>query len=327
MARVLVIGGTLPEQCLCELASEHTVRKLTRNAIETEEGRSALQTAEGIIAIGQIPLGQDFFDRTPNLRVLSLRSVGYDRVDLDECARRRIVVCNTAGTLDRAVADLTVLLILSAARRLSEALAYRWSDGDAKPALGLDIGSKRVGLYGYGRIGSLVGKTLTAGFGTEVVYHSRTGSENNGHQFGRWVERDELFCTSDVVSVHTPLTPDTWHSIGTREFDLMKSSAYLVNTARGAVVDEAALINALSSRSIAGAALDVLETEPPSADNPLLTLGNVLVTPHIGSATEQTRHAMASRATANLLAVLAGRRPTSVVLDESHFATTTEGTR
>lgn len=327
MARVVIIGGTVPPECMSELASEHNVEELDRDAVTSEAGRSVLERAEGIIAIGQIRFGREFFELTPALRVLSLRAVGYDRVDLVECASRRITVCNTAGTLDRAVADLTVMLILGAARQLPHLVAYDWSSGAPKPGLGVDISTKRIGLYGYGRIGSLVAATLHAGFESEVVYHNRSGHTGCADPHARWVERDELFRTSDVISVHTPLTSETRHSVGAREFGLMKKTTYFVNTARGAVVDEPALVDALTNGGIAGAALDVLEAEPPHPDNPLLKLQNVFITPHIGSATEQTRHAMAARATANLLAVLDGRPPLSVVLDEPQFATMAEGSR
>ncbi|WP_209448855.1 2-hydroxyacid dehydrogenase [Rhodococcus qingshengii] len=327
MSQVVIVGGAVPEPCISQLLAEHAVVELDRNEIASEYGRSALESAEGIIVIGQVPLGREFFELTPALRVLSLRAVGYDSVDLEECALRRIVVCNTAGTLDRAVADLTVMLILAVTRRLPQALAYDWVDNADRPALGADINAKRIGLYGYGRIGSLTAKTLSDGFGAEVVYHNRSGGRGHADRYARWVERDELFQTSDVVSIHTPLIPETRHSVGARELGLMQRTAYLVNTSRGAVIDEQSLIDALVKGTIAGAALDVLEAEPPRPDNPLLMLDNVIITPHIGSATEQTRLAMASRATENLLAVLGGRPPISVVLDEQQFATTAEGTR
>jgi lactate dehydrogenase-like 2-hydroxyacid dehydrogenase len=269
--------------------------------------------------IGQLPLEAERLDLMPRVRVVSLRAVGYDKVDLGACARRRITVCNTAGTLDRAVADLTVMHMLALTRRLGDNLGFDWAGGQPKPPLGLDISTTRIGLLGYGRIAKMTAQTLSAGFGSEVVYYTTSGAVGDSDPYAHWVSRRELFATSQIVSIHTPLNESTRGSVGRAEFDLMKKSGYLVNTARGAIIDEPALIEALQTGAIAGAGLDVLAAEPPESSNPLLSMSNVLITPHIGSGTEQTRLAMATRATDNLVRVLAGQWPISPVLDASGF--------
>jgi lactate dehydrogenase-like 2-hydroxyacid dehydrogenase len=303
------------------LITRFRVVEVSREDYLERRNIDALGEAVGILIIGQLPLDTARLDLMPRMRVVSLRAVGYDKVDLSACARRRITVCNTAGTLDRAVADLTVMHMLALTRRLGDNLGFDWASGATKPPLGMDISTTRIGLLGYGRIAKMTARTLSAGFGSEVVYHTRSGAVGDSDPYAHWVSREELFSTSQLVSIHTPLTDSTRASVGRAEFDLMKRSGYLVNTARGAIVDEPALIDALQTGAIAGAALDVLAAEPPESTNPLLAMSNVLITPHIGSGTTQTRHAMATRATDNLVRVLAGEWPISPVLDASGFLT------
>ncbi|SCL22979.1 glyoxylate reductase [Micromonospora pallida] len=318
MAQVVVLGTGLPDRVLDEIGVRHTVRTLTRDQLDTAEGRAALAHAEGVVVIGQEPVTEEFLAAAPKLRVVSLRAVGYDRVDLAACRRRGVAVCHTPGVLDGAVADLTALLVVGIARRFGECLDSgrgSWATTGARPALGTDVAGKVLGILGMGRIGRRVARTCAAGFGMEIIYHTRSGPTAEDDAFGAsWVTREELFARADFLTIHLPLTPETRHSVGERELAAMKPGAYLVNTARGDVVDERALVAALRSGRLAGAGLDVLSTEPPDPDNPLLHLPNVMVTPHVGSATEETRYAMAELAARNLLNVLAGEEPVARVV-------------
>lgn len=268
----------------------------------------APETITGILTPGTVRFDEATLGHFENLAVLSLRSVGFDRVDVDYCARREIVVCHTPGVLDRAVAELTILLILGLARRLPanlEAAAGGWARTGTRPPYGHDLSGKVLGILGMGRIGIAVARSAHRGFGMQVIYHGGGALAGQVPPATR-VERDELFRTADFVSVNVPLTDATRASIGAREFALMKPSAYIVNTSRGKVIDEDALVRALRDGVIAGAGLDVTSVEPLSASSELARRPEVLLTPHIGSATVETRLAMAELAARNLLAVLLG---------------------
>ena len=242
----------------------------------------------------------ELMDAAP-LKVISQHAVGVDNIDLEAARRRGIIVTHTPGVLTAATADFTMALLLGAARRLlegdrrvREGRFYGWH-----PTLlcGMELEGARLGIVGMGRIGRAVAQRAEA-FGMEVVHHSRSGG----------LPLDELLETSDVVSVHCPLTPQTRHLIDARALSRMKPTALLINTARGPVVDENALAEALQEHTIAGAALDVFEEEPDVHPG-LLGLDNVLLAPHLGSATRATRRKMATMAARDLVAVLEGRPP------------------
>ncbi|HEX3736318.1 MAG TPA: D-glycerate dehydrogenase [Solirubrobacterales bacterium] len=242
-------------------------------------------------------------------------AVGFDNVDLGACARRGIVVTNTPGVLDDATADLAFGLILAATRRLGEGerliragRPWRWGMGFM---LGHDLRGARLGIVGLGGIGARVAHRGRA-FGMDVVYHSRRESPAAAALEATRLELGRLLATADVVSLHTPLTASTRHLIGARELALMKPTATLVNAARGAVVDEAALVAALREGQIAAAGLDVFEDEPEVHPG-LLELENVVLVPHLGSATVETRAAMAELAARNAIAVAAGEEPPTPV--------------
>jgi glyoxylate reductase len=250
-----------------------------------------------------------------NLRGICNVAVGFDNVDLVACARRGIVVTNTPGVLDDATADLAFALLLAARRRLGEGerliragRPWQWGMGFM---LGHDLRGGRLGIVGLGGIGARVAARARA-FGMEIAYTGRRESPHAGELEATRLDLDELLVTSDVVSLHTPLTPETRHLIGARELGLMKPTATLVNTARGAVVDEAALVEALRERRIAGAGLDVFEGEPDVHPG-LLELENVVLVPHIGSATVETRAAMAELAARNAIAISRGEAPETPV--------------
>jgi glyoxylate reductase len=255
----------------------------------------------------------------PHLKVVSTVSVGVDHIDVEAATARRIAVCNTPGVLDHAVAELTALLLLSLSRRAVDNLCAvktgAWSRGEPLPAFGSDLREKTLGVLGMGRTGGAVARMASRGFGMRVIYHNRGGPVPAATtDFPvEYVTRPELFSLADFVSVHVDLNRETAGSVGRNEIDRMKRSAYLINMSRGAVVDEQALTEALRARRIAGAGLDVMQVEPPPQDSALLTLDNVVITPHIGSATEETRHGMAEMAVRNLLAVCSGRAPEAIV--------------
>lgn len=245
----------------------------------------------------------------PQLRIVANVAVGYDNIDLNAARRRGIVVTNTPDVLTGAVAEFTWGMILAVTRRIgeSERLVRRggWHGWGFDFLTGTELAGKQLGIIGAGRIGRDVARRAAA-FDMRVVFGGREpGTEVDGHPV---VSIDEAIGASDVVSLHVPLRPDTRHLIDARAIGLMKPSAFLINTARGSVVDEAALAEALAARRIAGAALDVFEREP-AVHPTLLTLENVVILPHLGSATVETRTAMATLAAKNVAAVLGGHPP------------------
>jgi glyoxylate reductase len=250
------------------------------------------------------------------LKIVSNVAVGYNNIDVAACQSRGVLVTNTPGVLTDATADIAMALVLMTTRRLGEGervirsqTPWQWGMGYM---LGTGIQGKRLGIVGMGQIGLATARRAHA-FGMSIAFSRRTVMA--AAELGlpaEQLELDELLATSDVVSLHCPYSKDTHHLIGAREFSLMKSTAFLVNTARGPIVDEAALVTALRSGVIAGAGLDVFENEPEVHPG-LLDLDNVVLIPHLGSATVETRTAMATTAAANTLAVLAGRPPLNPV--------------
>ncbi|HTR74455.1 MAG TPA: D-glycerate dehydrogenase [Solirubrobacterales bacterium] len=251
----------------------------------------------------------------PGLRGVCNVAVGFDNIDLAACARRGVVVANTPGVLDDATADIAFGLILAARRRLGEGerliragRPWRWGMGFM---LGHDLRGACLGIIGLGGIGARVAERGRA-FGMEIAYHSRRESPAAADLGAARLDLDELLASSDVVSIHTPLSGETHHLIGARELALMKPTATLVNTARGAVVDEAALVAALRDGTIAAAGLDVFEHEPDVQPG-LLELENAVLVPHLGSATVETRAAMAELAARNAIAIASGEDPPTPV--------------
>jgi len=261
-------------------------------------------------------------DEAPNLRAVSNYAVGFDNIDIAEATRRGIVVGNTPGVLTETTADLAFALLMAAARRVVEADSYTrnglWKTWGPGILLGQDIHRATLGIIGLGRIGTEVAKRAR-GFNMEVLHHSR--SRHNEAEQDLDIEYvpalDQLLARSDFISLHVPLTSETRHLIGANQFAMMKPNAVLVNTSRGAVIDQAALYQALKTRQIFAAAIDVTEVEPIPPDDPLLTLDNIIITPHIGSASFFTRHKMAVMAAENLLAGLRGEVPPYCVNPEA----------
>ena len=274
---------------------------------------------EGLLSLLTDAVDDELLDAAgPQLKVVSNYAVGFDNVDVAACTRRGIPVGNTPGVLTETTADLAFALLMAAARRLPEGYDYvragRWRTWGPLLLLGPDVHHATLGIIGFGRIGREMAKRAR-GFEMRVLYHDvhPATPDEEAQLNARSVELDELFAESDFVSVHVNLTPETQHMLGRDAFGRMKPSAIVVNTSRGPVVDQAALYEALRDGIIGGAALDVTDPEPMAADDPLLSLPNCLVVPHIASASRATRGRMAEMAALNLLAGLAGERlPTCV---------------
>lgn len=253
------------------------------------------------------------------LKVISTATVGYDRFDPTGLANQNIYLTNTPYVLDETVADLLFGLILSGSRRIpelhKEIIDGNWTEDTTQQSLyGQDVYGKTLGIIGMGRIGEKVVHRAKEGFGMSILYHNRSAKPEAEERYeAKKVELDILLEESDVVVLMVPLTAETKHLIGKEELTKMKQTALLVNGARGPVIDEDALINALKNKDIFGAALDVFEQEPLPKDHPFLTLENVTLTPHIGSATGATREAMAMRAAKNMVTGALGQIPTDVV--------------
>jgi lactate dehydrogenase-like 2-hydroxyacid dehydrogenase len=272
-----------------------------------------------LLCVNGDPVTSELLERCRQLSLVALATAGYDSVDVEATSRLGIRVTNTPGVLDDATADLAFALILAARRRVAEADRYvregRWTEPAFTAFLAPDVHSSRLGLIGYGGVGRAVARRAQ-GFGIVVRHHTRSRHEED---LSKWLPLDELLRTSDIVSLHVPLTPDTRGLIGEPELRLMKSTATLVNTSRGAVADEAALARALREGWIHSAGLDVRRLEPtPRLEDPLASLENCVLLPHIASATHAARVAMADLAVDNVLAYLAGHSLLSAVADQGH---------
>jgi glyoxylate reductase len=282
-----------------------------------EELLEAARGAAGILSTVTETVDAELMDAAgEDLRVVANMAVGYDNVDMDAATERGVVVTNTPEVLNETTADTAFMLLLAAARRLGEAerllRSGGWDAWGPMQLTGPDVWGKKLGVVGFGRIGQAVARRAR-GFDLEVLYNDQYRSESAEKETGaQYLELDELLQTADFISVHTPLTPETTHLIGPEELDLMRPTAILVNSSRGPVVDEAALADALEEGSIFAAGLDVYENEP-EVHQKLLELENVVLAPHIGSASIETRDRMAALAAENLAAVLRGEDPKTPV--------------
>jgi len=279
---------------------------------------AALADVDGVLSHTRVPFDAEVFAAALRLRVVSNFGVGYDNVEVSAATERGVLVCNTPGVLSDAVADLTIGLIIALARNIvtTERLVREGQWGRGGGMLGLDLKGKQLGIIGFGRIGRAVAKRAAA-FGMSVCFHDQFFDPGEGFGYCTYALMDELLRDADFVSLHVNLSGETTKLIGTRELCLMKPAAYLINTSRGGVVDQAALVDALREGEIAGAALDVLEREPPAEGEPILNAPNILLVPHIGSATRETRRAMLELAVDNMLAALRGDTPQCVVNPEA----------
>lgn len=278
----------------------------------TPELESHLFEADGLYTLLTVRVDQALLDRAPRLRVVSNMAVGVDNIDLAACTRRGIPVGNTPGVLTEGTADLAMALLLAIARRIPEASADaregRWRTWSPTGWLGADLNGATLGIVGMGKIGQAVAQRAAA-FGMRIVYADPTARPEAEARLGVMrLSLEDLLRQSDFVSLHVPLMAETRGLIGEPQLRQMKPSAILVNTARGPIVDTAALYRALAEKWISAAALDVTDPEPLPPSHPLYSLTNCLIAPHIGSATWNTRRRMAERACENLLAGLRGER-------------------
>ncbi|WP_019938394.1 D-glycerate dehydrogenase [Bordetella sp. FB-8] len=315
----VIVSVPVPEDLRAELAGRFDIVDVPVGERPAEVLSAQVRAdIQGQLITPRTRVDDDLMQSLPRLRVSSNFAVGYDNVDLPAANRRKVLICNTPNVLNNAVADVTLGLMLCLARNLVAGDAFvrsgAWTRGPFP--LTHDIRGKTFGLLGMGRIGRVVARGAQA-FDMKVIYHNRRlDEETEALGLASYVDRDTLFRDADVLCVLVPLTAETRHSVGAREFAMMKPTAYLINTARGAVLDEAALIEALRSGKIAGAGLDVMETEPLPADSPLCSLPNVVLQAHVGSATHETRRAMMELAVHNLIDALSGIRPTAMVNPE-----------
>lgn len=276
-----------------------------------EELIKVLQDYDAILVSGPVKVDRHFLESCRHLKVVSLMSVGYDNVDIEAAKALGIPVGNTPGVLSGATADTAFLLMLAASRKAfhmhKEIIRGNWNFWDPTANLGLELGGRTLGIVGLGKIGFELAKRCVGAYNMKIIYHNRGTNPEAEKELGAVrVSLDELLQQSDVVSVHTALTPETKGLFNKDAFSKMKPSSIFINTARGGVHKEADLIAALENGTIWGAGLDVTNPEPMAADNPLLNMPNVAILPHIGSATVDTRNAMAGIAAKNIILALQG---------------------
>ena len=296
----------------CEVESNQADVALSPQALAER-----LRDKHGLVCSLTDRIDAALIESAPQLKVVANIAVGYNNIDLPACTARQIMVTNTPGVLDDSTADLAWTLMLGAARRVTEVERYirdgEWKGWRLKQWLGIDVHHSTLGIVGMGRIGQAIARRA-AGFDMRVLYHNRRRVAESIELELRtsWVTLEELLRQSDFVVLQVPYSPETHHLIGAAQLALMKPSAILINSTRGGVVDDAALIEALKNGTIRAAGLDVFENEPML--NPgFLDLDNVVLTPHIGSSTEATRRAMAMTAAKNAVAALTGGHPPNLV--------------
>lgn len=323
--KAVLILGTLPKNCFEKLSKVATVTEFYReNSLDQDKMVELLTDKDAVVSEPLDHITPEVMDRCKRLKVVSNRAVGFDNVNLEEATRRGILVSNTPGVLDAATADLAFTLFLAVCRRVVEADRYvragKWSGYRSDLMLGPDIHGKTMGIVGMGRIGTAFAERARA-FGMDIVYTRFSEPDSKDQEYkerlkAKRVDLHELLKTSDFVSLHCPYSPSTHHLLGEDELDLMKPQAILINTARGKVIDENALVKHLEEKRIFGAGLDVFENEPhvPEA---LIALDNVVLAPHIGSACIDTRRKMTEMSVDAILDAFNGQRPTNLLNKEA----------
>ena len=285
-----------------------------------EEVLRRVKDKEGLICLLTEKVDDELLQAAPKLRIAANVAVGYDNIDVPACTKRGVVATNTPGVLDETTADFAWTLMMAVARRLGEgdvlARSGNWKGWDLDQLVGTDVWGKTLGIVGFGRIGRAMARRA-GGFQMRVIYTDAVRAPGDAEKELRAEYRDmhELLAEADFISVHTPLLPETRGLFNAAKFQRMKRTAFLINTSRGPVVDEAALVAALEDGKIAGAALDVYEKEP--VIHPGLRRSNVVLAPHIASASLETRTKMACMAAENVIALLQGRRPANVLNPEA----------
>jgi len=322
MAKPKVLVSRVIPQAALDLLSLHVVLEVNAEdkPLNKAELISRLQDKEGLLCLLTDLIDDEVLGSSPSLRVVSNVAVGFDNIEVKAAIRRKIAVTNTPGVLDDTTADFAWALLMATARRLVEADRYarsgRYQGWGIMLLLGHDIHGKTLGICGMGRIGKAVARRAR-GFGMKILYTDvQRMEEGLERELGlNFVDKDTLLRESDFVTLHVPLLPETTHYISCRELSLMKKTSHLINASRGPVVDEEALVEALKSKQIAGAALDVFEQEPKIHPG-LIGLDNVVLAPHIASASVETRTRMATMAAENMLVALEGKIPPHIVNPE-----------
>ena len=313
----VLVTRPIQQSVIAKIAEECEVRVYPLDEpMPDEELAHAIQDVDGIIPSG-VRITRELLQGAPRLRVVANLAVGYDNIDLPACTERRILVTNTPDVLTEATADLTFALILAVARRVAESDRYVrsgcWTRWEWNYLWGSEMQGKTLGLYGFGRIAQATARRAR-GFGMRIRYYARRRASESIERdlTAEFVDRETLLRQSDFLSLHVPFTAETRHAIAASEFALMKPTAFLINAARGPIVNEDDMVSALRDGRLAGAGLDVFENEP-QVHPALLTMDNVTLLPHIGSATAETRLRMALLACENLLAGLRGQRPPNLL--------------
>jgi len=282
--------------------------------------RKEIREVDGILTLLTDRIDKEILGAAKNLKVIGNYAVGFDNIDIDEATRRGIVVTNTPGVLTETTADLAFALMMAVGRNIVRGDRYvregNWKTWEPMLLLGMDINEATLGIIGMGRIGQALARRAF-GFNMRILYYDEYNIQEAERSFNaKKVSLEELLQVSDYISIHAPLTPSTRNMIGSKEFSMMRKEAILINTSRGLLVDEAALIEALERGTIAGAGLDVFQEEPIGKDHPLCRLPNVVLVPHIGSASYHTRTKMALMAAGSIIETLTGKRPENIVNPE-----------
>ncbi|RKD76119.1 gluconate 2-dehydrogenase [Sinobaca qinghaiensis] len=313
--------GRVSEEALKKLGHEYeTVYFANGENLENERFRAVLQQAQAIVGV-ELEVNEELLDHAPELKVVSNVAVGYDNLNVTALSKRGIAACHTPGVLNDTVADAVFGMVLASARRIPEMDRFvkekKWNGVMPDEKFGVDVHHKKIGIIGMGRIGEAIAKRAALGFDMEVLYHTRSRKEKAEDEYGAvYQELPDLLEQSDFVVLMTPLTPDTEGLMGTEEFRRMKAGSIFINASRGAVVDEEALVHALRSGEIRGAALDVFQQEPIQPDHPFLTMEQVITLPHLGSATTENENNMSLLAADNALQVLKGQKPAYMINQE-----------
>ena len=317
MPKVIVADNPLTEIAIAnELAPADIEMVVARQG--SPEFQAALPEAICLVGFGDGTMNDAFYKSAPNLRLVQLLSAGYDRCDIEAARRAGVAICNNGGANSTAVSEHAIMLMLAVCRRLvwqhTNVAAGRWRGNNVDDVKLFELKGRTLGIVGLGTIGKKTAR-LAKAFGMDVQYYDiRRLSEDQADSLGvRFSLLNEVLRTSDIVSLHVPLSPDTKHMMGAEQFKLMKPTAYLINTCRGPVVDEKALIEALSNGTIAGAGLDVFDQEPPPANNGLFPLPNVVLSAHFAGPTWDNQYTRLRNAYDNCQRVLRGEKPLWVI--------------
>ncbi|MFH1751194.1 MAG: D-glycerate dehydrogenase [Candidatus Micrarchaeota archaeon] len=308
----------LPGNALAELSKHCDVELQEEERVATrEEIREGIKGKDALLCLLTDKIDAELMDENKHLKVISNYAVGFDNIDIPAATQRKILVTNTPGVLTETTADLAMGLMISAARRIVEGDKFtrecRYEGWGPSMMLGHDVYGKTLGIIGLGRIGHAVAKRAFNGFGMKIIYNDpQEDFEFNKEFDAKFCDLEELLKQSDFVTIHVPLTPKTKYMLGEKQFHMMKRTAVLVNTSRGAIINQAALAKALKEKRIFSAALDVYEDEP-RCPTELIPLPNVLIVPHIGSASVDTRARMAQMACQSIMDFFKGTVPQNVV--------------